>query len=423
MVSLRLRRLLPDAYRSLFADPAFRRLMPAFALSDLGDGMSTVAVTWLALSIAPAAAPGPLVGVAVAAYLLPGVAGALLLGRWMRRRPARQLVVADSSLRAVPLGAIPLVHAAGALTPGAYIALLAASSLLHAWGRAGRNAVLAAVLREDQRIAANSALSTSTWASVIAGPALAGVVAGAVSPAWIVGLNALTYAVLALQAGRTSLPAARAPAPAASPVAVRTRQGLGVLLRQPELLGLLIVTWFFNLSFGPVEAALPLFVTHDLHAGPSLLGIYWALFGAGAVIGALTLGAARRLPLWPVMLGIIALHGLGLLPFALHTSPVPSLTGFTASGIIYGPYSALSFSLLQERTPAAHLTTVLAARTAVLLTASPAGAAFGGFLLARTGPAPVVTGCGAVMIVLAATAAVVLYTRRPTPHAVRNEVP
>jgi len=45
--------------------------------------------------------------------------------------------------------------------------------LLHAWGKARRNAVLALALREDQRIAANSALSTSTWASFIAGLALA----------------------------------------------------------------------------------------------------------------------------------------------------------------------------------------------------------------------------------------------------------
>jgi predicted MFS family arabinose efflux permease len=382
--------------------------------------MSTVAVPWLALAIAPAGAPGQLVGIAVAAYLLPGVAGALLLGRWMRARPARQLVVADSSLRAVPLGAIPLVHAAGALTPAGYVALQAASSLLHAWGKAGRNAVLASVLREDQRIAANSALSTSTWASVIGGPALAGLLAGTLSPAWIMGLDAMTYAVLALQAGRTSRPAVKAPVPATSPAAASTRPGLAILLRQPELLGLLVVTWFFNLSFGPVEVALPLFVTRDLHAGPGLLGVYWALFGSGAVIGALALGATRRLPLWPVMLGIIAAHGLGLLPFALHTSPVPSLIGFAASGIIYGPYSALSFSLLQERAPAAHLTTVLAARTAVLLTASPLGAAFGGCLLARTGPAPLVAGCGIAMIALAAIAALVLSATQRRPHRPRG---
>jgi predicted MFS family arabinose efflux permease len=402
MVSPSPRRLLPGAYRPLFANPSFRRLMPVFALSDLGDGMSTVAVAWLALSIAPASAPGTLVGAAVAAYVLPGAVGALVLGRWMRRLPARRLLVADGWLRAVVLGAIPVAWAAGVLTPAGYVLLLAASSLLHAWGKAGKHALFAPLLPDDQRLAANSVLSTSIWTSVIAGPALAGLLAGVVSPAWIIGLDALTFAVLAVQAGRTSLPSE----PRAEEAG--TRSGLGVLLRRPELLWLLVVTWFFNLSFGPVEVALPLFVAHDLSAGPGLLGMYWAVFGVGAVVGAACLGVARRLPLWPVMLSIIAVHGLAMLPFALHTQPVPSLIGFAVAGVIYGPYSALSFTLLQDRSPAGALTTVLAVRSAVLLTASPTGAAAGGLLLDGWGAGPVLVGSGVAMIVLAAAAALVV---------------
>jgi hypothetical protein len=79
-------------------------------------------------------------------------------------------------------------------------------------------------------------------------------------------------------------------------VAGGTRHGLSILRRQPELLGLLVVTRAFNLSFGPAETALPLFVSDDLDAGAELLGAYWAAFGIRAVIGALALGAARRLP-------------------------------------------------------------------------------------------------------------------------------
>ncbi len=49
---------LPGAYRPLVADASFRQLMPVFALSDLAEGMSTVAVAWLAFTIAPESAPG-----------------------------------------------------------------------------------------------------------------------------------------------------------------------------------------------------------------------------------------------------------------------------------------------------------------------------------------------------------------------------
>ena len=111
------------------------------------------------------------------------------------------------------------------------------------------------------------------------------------------------------------------------------------------------MTWLFNLAFGPVEVALPLFVTDDLNAGPGLLGGYWAAFGVGAVAGALALGAARRLPLWPAMLAIIAGHGIGMLPFAVAHSAVPSLIGFAFAGLVYGPYSALSFTCSRTGRP------------------------------------------------------------------------
>jgi predicted MFS family arabinose efflux permease len=400
----------PGRYRSLFADQRLRRLMPVFALSDLGDGMTVVAVAWMALALAPEGGQGALIGIAVAAYILPGALGALVLRRWMQRLPPPRLLIIDSGLRALLLGAIPVAYVADVLTPAGYVGLLGASSLLHAWGTAGRYAVFAPLLRDDQRLAANSVLSTSQWSATIAGPALAGLLVGVMPAAWIIGLDAATFAVLALQTARTDLPAA------SNPVAAPRdrRRGLGILRRQPDLLALLVVTWMFNLAFGPVEVALPLFVTDDLHAGPATLGEYWAAFGIGAVAGALALGTARRLPLWPAMLAIIAGHGIGMLPFAFTHTAFPSLIGFTFAGLVYGPYSALSYTLIQDRAPAGSLTTVLAARSAVLLTASPLGAASGGFLVDRTGAAAVLTGCGVLMILIAVVSAIVLKLRAAT---------
>ncbi|MFI6419477.1 MFS transporter [Streptomyces sp. NPDC050842] len=414
MLSVLPGRLLPGPYRALFADKTFRRLMPVFALSDLGDGMTFVAVVWLAFALGPDGGQGTLAGIAVAAYVLPGALGALLLGRWMRRLPARRLLVIDSTLRAVLLGAIPLVHVAGLLTPAVYVGLLGTSSLLHAWGKAGKYALFAPVLSDEQRLTANSVLSTSLWTATIAGPALAGLLVGVVSPAWIIGADAATFAILAYRTSSTPLPVAAPPPP--PPMPGGTQQGLAVLRRHPELLGLLAVTWLFNLAYGPVEVALPLFVSDDLRAGAGLLGAYWAVFGLGAVIGALALGATRRLPLWPAILGIIAGHGIGLLSFAVTDTALPSLLGFAFAGLVYGPYSALSLTLLQERAPAESLTTILAARSAVLLTASPLGATLGGLLLDRTSAPTVLVGCGALMIAVAPVGAGVLrlsQARRP----------
>ncbi|MFJ7246423.1 MFS transporter [Kitasatospora sp. NPDC098652] len=410
-------RRLPRGYRPLFAHRPFRRLLPAVAISDLGDGMSVVAVAWLAVQISPPGAGGPLIGAAVAAYILPGAIGALLLGRWLRSLPAQRLIRANAWTRALFLGCIPLSWALGILHPALYLTLLAGSSLLHAWGGSAKYALAAQVLPAEQHLAANALLSASTCASTIVGPALAGVLAAAIAPAWIIGLDALSFAALAFQSARLGEP--DPPAPAGPAPDTRPGGGLRLLRARPELLGLLAVTWLFNLFYGPVEVALPLFVAQDLHAGAGALGLYWAAFGIGAVIGTLAVGTLRNLPLWPVLLCIIAGHGLAMLPFGLHAPAVLSLGGFALAGVIYGPYNALAFKLFQDHTPTTLLTTVLALRASVLLTASPVGAALGGPLTTALGARQVLTGTGIAMIFVAAFAAA-LRIRSTKRHRIRT---
>jgi MFS family permease len=101
-------------------------------------------------------------GTAVAAYSLPGAAGALIFGRWLRRLSARQVLMANSWLRAVLLGCVPVAWATGALHPILYIALLAGSSMLQAWGGAGKYILLAEMLPADQRLATNALVSSSS---------------------------------------------------------------------------------------------------------------------------------------------------------------------------------------------------------------------------------------------------------------------
>src|SRR6266508_2937413 len=71
--------MIPAAYRALLRDPRTRRLLLGLGVSSLGDGMSTVTIAWLAVRTAPAGELGLFVGLAVAAYTLPGAVGALAL--------------------------------------------------------------------------------------------------------------------------------------------------------------------------------------------------------------------------------------------------------------------------------------------------------------------------------------------------------
>jgi len=411
-------RLVPAAYRPLLDNRAFRRLVPGFAVSYLGDGLSFVAVAWLAITLAPPQSAGLWVGAAVAAYMLPGVAGALAFGRRLRRLPARRLLLANAVVRGVFLGAIPLAFFAGVLTLPLYVVLLGVSSLLHTWGTAGTYTMLAEVLPGEQRLAANTVLSSLIFAATIAGPAIAGVLVTYVSPALVVGIDALTYVILALVVLRTPLPDT-VHAPAVDEVAARG--GFALLRSHPELLGLLALTWFFNFLYGPVEVALPLHVTADLHGPGSLLGLYWMLFGIGAVVGGLAVGALQRLPHWPVAVSIVVGWGVSLLPFGLHVPTAVTVACFALGGAIYGPFIAISVTLMQATSPPQHLAAMLAARSAVLLTASPLGTALGGPLTAALGPRATLATSGVATVALGAVACLLLLSRRDRAPAIAPE--
>lgn len=101
----------------MLRDSRARRLLGGLAVSSLGDGMSTVTIAWLALAIAPPHDAGVYVGLALAAYTLPGVVGGITLGRFFRRRSPKVLVLAHSILRTGSLAAIATLSLSGALHP------------------------------------------------------------------------------------------------------------------------------------------------------------------------------------------------------------------------------------------------------------------------------------------------------------------
>jgi MFS transporter, DHA3 family, macrolide efflux protein len=163
-----------------------RRVLPGAAASALGDGMSAVAIAWLALKLAPEPSRGLLVGAAVAAYLLPGAVGAVALRRWLGGRGGARLASVNAMLRAAALGLIGCLALAGRLDPAGYVALLAISSLLSAWGVAGKYTLIADLLPPDQRVAGNTVFGLADQTSLMIGPALAGLLAAAAGPAVVI---------------------------------------------------------------------------------------------------------------------------------------------------------------------------------------------------------------------------------------------
>ena len=391
--------LIPRAYRGLLREPNSRRFLTGLGVSSLGDALSTVTVAWLAVLIAPPGNLGVFVGLAVAAYTLPGAIGALVLSPLLRNRASRMLVLIHCLLRASMLGAIVLLLATGALSPAVYVVLLAASSVLSAWGTAGEYTMLAELAGPDGRLAANSLAAAQTSLAVIIGPSMAGLLLTRLEPGWLLAFDALSFAFLAIQTRRT-----RTATEVAEPVDTSAAgSGFRALLR-PELLGLTVVTWLFFFLYGPVEAALPVYVAEDLGSDSQLLGAYWAAFGVGALAATLITGTLRAGDMRRTALLIVAGWGVCLVPFAFAPVGV-TIAAFAIGGLIYGPFIPLTYALFQAAASTANLPTVLAARSAVVIVSTPLGTALGGPLVGAIGAANTLTASGVATILLAVGAA------------------
>jgi predicted MFS family arabinose efflux permease len=394
----------------VIASPVLRRLLPVFAVSAIGDGMSAVGVAWLAIRIAAPADRGLVVGVAVAAYTLPGAAGAVLLARPLRGLASRHLVAADAALRAVTLSMIPLLYALGALRAGSYVGLLAASSLLHAWGVSGQYTLVAEHLPPQHRTTGNALLSGTSMAAYVIGPLLAGLAVAVAGPALPVAADAGSFAILAVATATVrGQPRSAGPADAGQPDRAR---GFAAIARSRALTGLLALTVVYFFLYGPVEVALPLYVTGRLHGSAGLLGLFWTVFGIGATAGSIVAGLTRRLPVWPFLMAAVIGWGAALAPLGVLALPVPALACFAVGGLLYAPYPALSATLFQRESPPELLSQVLAARGALTLLATPLGTALGGPLTAWLGAQRTLLVSAAATIASGLVATAILATHR-----------
>jgi MFS family permease len=314
-----------------------------------------------------------------------------------------RLVAVDATLRAVALGTVAGLAVAGLLSPAWYVVLLAVSSLLHAWGSAGMYTLVAERLTDADRVAGNALLSTFVAVAIVVGPAVAGGLTALVGPGWVIGVDAASFAVLAVSCWLVRA-GGRAPTTPEEAAA----GGWRTIVSQPQLLGLIAVTCVFFFLYGPVEVALPIHVAQELHGSPGLLGLFWTVFGLGATVGGLGAGLLRDRPLWLVVVAIIIGWGASLLPLGLSDAVVPGLVGFAVGGLIYGPFTAICTTLFQRTSPPQVLSRVLATRTALTTPSTALGTLLGGPLVSAIGGRPTLLASGLLTIAFGLVVAVAL---------------
>jgi MFS family permease len=400
---------------SVWRLPGYPWFYLAATLGRVADEMLPIAVVLLVLDRTGSPV---LAGATVAASSLPTVLTGPVLGAWLdRTRHRRSALAANQLLLAAAL--LAMLAVAGR-APGWVVPALAVAGGIGAPMLTGGITSMIPQLAPPALLPrANALEAVSFGGAAVLGPALAAAVAARSGPATAVALEA-AIALLGLLAIARMRPVPRPAREEGEPatLAAAVRAGLSHLVRTPVLRGVTLTTSIAMGAQGLLPIALPL-LSERLGAGRGGGGYLFAAMELGGIAGALVvgrIGAAWR-PV-RVVLGGIALVGLGTAGIALVPSFPVALAVAAASGLAAGPSFAALFAVRQQWSPPELRGQIFTTGASLKISAYALGAALAGPVVTGAGPSRAILATGAVelLAVLAGLAAGARAgTRPPSP--------
>ena len=247
-------------------------------------------------------------------------------------------------------------------------------------------------------IALNSSLFN---AARVVGPAIAGVLIGAVGIAWCYFLNGLSYIAVIVGLLAMRLPPYQ-PRPGAASAWGGFREVLGFLQGDRRLSALIGLTATLSIFGFPYISMMPVFARNVLHRGAEGYGALTASVGIGAMLGALGIAAgARRLQArGRLMIAGGTAFGVLLVLFAASRSFALSIVLLALTGCAMIVNNALTNTLLQTSVPDHLRGRIMGFYSFVFVGMAPFGAFLVGLVAEHFG-APVAVGAGGVIVALA----------------------
>jgi MFS family permease len=277
-----------ETLRLLAEGRAYRRLWAAQAISLGGDWFTLIA---LAVFVSrDTGGSGLAVAGLVLMQLLPGVVVGPFAGVLADRLDRRRLLVASDLVRCgLVLLLIPAART-GHLLP--VYALALAHFTVSTVFEPTRSALLPRLVEPRQLVAAVT-LSTVTWSVMTAaGGVVGGTTLGLVGVTGAFLIDALTFAASA--AFIAAIPVPPAPRKAGEPSPARFRDGLLYGVAHPATGAVLFVKAINGVAI--VDTFIVIYGTRIFPLGPNggrSVGLLWACFGVGAMLGPLLLNAAN----------------------------------------------------------------------------------------------------------------------------------
>ena len=315
---------------SVWQNRRFLRFWTGSTISQFGDQITGLAFPLIATTMLHSSATA--VAALTAALWIPNLF-ALPIGTWVDHRPnKRHLLIAAELIQAAAIATVPIEHGLGLVT----MPLLYASAVLlglgGVLGGTASQPFFVRLVSRHQYVQANSLQSTTQSASGIAGPALGGLLIGAVTAPIAMIIDAVSFLVSATAITTIPIqPSPPDPGTAAESFPRRLSNGTRYLFDQPYLRVSLGCSTTMNFAAFIIQALLVLYASRYLHLPASLIGTALGLGAIGGLAGAMTAGRlARRIGTgWTITTGAAP----SCAPFA--ALPIAgTLIGHTASLVV-----------------------------------------------------------------------------------------
>jgi MFS family permease len=334
----------------------FLKLWTGQSISEFGSQISGLAIPWLA-AVELDASPLEFALLGVLGFL-PFILFALPAGVWVDRLRRKPILIVGDVARAFLLGLVPVLWALGVLDIWHLLVIQFVVGVFTVFFDVAYQSYLPTLVDREQLVDGNAKLQLTVSVAWIAGPGLAGALIAIMTAPYAIVLDAASFvlstAFMVAIRRRETLPerAEGAPKPKMLP---ELKEGLAFVVRHPYLRPIAACTGSANF-FGSIATTIALlYFVRVLDLSSSVVGVVFAMFGAGSIVGALLANRVqRRIGVGPAIVLPVTLAAAAPLSFPLapESHPIPVLV---AGALLFGyggtAYNIAQVSLRQAITP------------------------------------------------------------------------
>jgi MFS transporter, DHA3 family, macrolide efflux protein len=375
-------------------------------VSQVGDGISNLALLWFVYSITGSPVKTTIIGLL---HTIPPIVLGPFIGVYVDRLPKKFFLIGSNVFRAVLMGIIPCAISTDTFTVNLLYILVLLDAMAMAMFSPALTSSVPLIVPRAQFTAANALIQSTTSLGIIFGPAVSGIGIALFGSQEVLCLNGVTYFVAALCLGLVRLGTTQTstaePKTTSGSAWQDLREGLAFVVTKQRVILLLILTaGCYGFGASALSTLFPVFARKLLGLGPVEVGYLWSSLGIGLLVMSIvllwyterTLADRVNIIFWTS-----AMSGLAIVVLVwINDLYLVSFLMMVIGGGM-GAFTPIAWGVVQELTPRMMVGRVLGLYGTGAMTAAISGISMFGQITERFGESTGITGIGATFFLTA----------------------